>query len=183
MKRLSRRLALSSTALAALVLSACVPVEPVEYVEVDRYLGTWYELASYPAIFQRQCYGGTTATYAAIPDSPGELSVLNQCRVGSLDGEIDSAEARARIVDGETNAKLKVYFGFFPGDYWIIDLDPAAGDEPYRWAVVSEPTRNFLWILSRTPSLDDETLDGILDRLEDQNYKLDKLRWTPQITD
>ena len=117
---------------------------------------------------------------APCPTRPGEISVLNECRVGSLDGELDSVEGYARIVDDESNAKLKVYFSFFPGNYWIIDLDPTEGSAPYEWAVVGEGTRSFLWILSRTPQLDDETLDGILDRLEDQGYDLDRIRWTPQ---
>lgn len=166
--------------LAALLTTACEPPETVDYVDVERYLGTWYEIASYPAFFQRDCFGGTTATYEASPDRDDEILVRNECRVGSLDGETQVATARARIADQDTNAKLKVYFSWFPGDYWIIDLDPAPGDQPYEWAVVSEGTRSFLWILSRTPTIDDDTLAGILDRLEDQGFDLDRLRWTPQ---
>ena len=176
-----RKLGLSLTALvAAVALSACEPPETVDYVEIDRYLGTWYEIASYPAFFQRQCIGDTTAHYEPHPTRPGQISVTNRCRTGPGDNDWDEARGRARIVDRETNAKLKVYFSIFPGNYWVIDLDDAPGDEPYRYAVVGESSRKYLWILSRTPTLDDETLDRILDGLVDQGYDTDKLRWTPQ---
>jgi apolipoprotein D and lipocalin family protein len=151
------------------------PLEAVPEVDLERYLGTWYEIASYPQRFQEGCTG-TTATYTL--QSDGEIGVLNKCRKGSLDGPEDVAEGRARVVDRETNAKLEVsFFGPFWGDYWIIDLDP-----DYQYAVVGHPSRDYLWILSRTPTLDEATYAGILSRLEKMRYPLEPLRKTLQPT-
>ena len=151
------------------------PLEAVPQVEIERYLGTWYEIASYPQRFQEGCTG-TTATYTLRDD--GEIDVLNKCREGGLDGPEDMAEGRARVVDRESNAKLEVSF-FWPfwGDYWIIDLGP-----DYQYAVVGHPGRDYLWILSRTPALDDEVYDGILTRLEEKGYPLEPLQRTQQPT-
>ena len=149
------------------------PLETVPQVELERYLGTWYEIASYPQRFQEGCTG-TTATYTL--RSNGEIDVLNKCRKGDLDGPEDVAEGRARVVDRETNAKLEVsFFGPFWGDYWIIDLGPN-----YEYAVVGHPSRDYLWILSRTPTLEHNNYDGILSRLEDKGYPLEPLQKTQQ---
>lgn len=150
------------------------PLETVQKVEVPRYLGTWYEIASFPQSFQEGCHA-TSATYSLRDD--GELDVLNQCRKGSLDGELDTAEGRARIVDRDTNAKLEVsFFRPFWGDYWIIDLDPE-----YRWAVVGHPSRDYLWILARERRLDPAVYSGILARLREvHRYPLERLAETPQ---
>ena len=149
------------------------PLEAVPEVNLERYLGTWYEIASYPQRFQEGCTG-TTATYTLRSD--GEIDVLNKCRKGSLDGPEDVAEGRARVVDSESNAKLEVsFFRPFWGDYWIIDLGP-----DYEYAVVGHPSRDYLWILSRTPALDAEIYDGILGRLEEMGYSLERLGKTKQ---
>ena len=149
------------------------PLEAVQQVDLERYLGTWYEIASYPQRFQKGCTG-TTATYTLRDD--GEIDVLNKCRKESLDGPEDVAEGRARVVDRESNAKLEVsFFGPFWGDYWIIDLG-----SDYEYAVVGHPSRDYLWILSRTPTLDDDTYDGILSRLEEMGYPLEPLEKTLQ---
>lgn len=149
------------------------PLRTVDYVDLERYLGTWYEIARFPVSFQEGCVG-VTATYTLRED--GRIDVLNQCREETLDGEPDSAEGLARVVDETTNAKLEVtFFLFFWGDYWIIDLD-----EDYAWAVVGHPDRDYLWILSRTPELDEEIYAGILDRLRDQGYETERLVPTPQ---
>lgn len=150
-------------------------LDAVPDVELERYLGTWYEIASYPQRFQEGCTS-TTATYTLRSD--GEINVLNKCRKGGLDGPEDVAEGRARVVDRTTNAKLEVsFFGPFWGDYWIIDLGP-----DYEYAVVGHPSRDYLWILSRTPTLDETTYDGILSRLEQKGYPLEPLRKTQQPT-
>jgi apolipoprotein D and lipocalin family protein len=157
----------------AIAAYAQAPLQTVERVDLDRYLGQWFEIASYPAWFARNCTG-VTAEYSRRDD--GGITVVNRCFKGSLDGKLKQAKGRARVADTETNAKLKVsFFGPFWGNYWIIDLDP-----DYRWAVVGEPKRKYLWILSRTPTLDQETLDGILERLSDASYDTGKLQWTPQ---
>jgi apolipoprotein D and lipocalin family protein len=151
------------------------PLETVPQVDLARYVGTWYEIASYPQRFQEGCTG-TTATYTLRSD--GEIDVLNKCRKGDLDGPEDVAEGRARVVDRETRAKLEVsFFSLFWGDYWIIDLGPE-----YEYAVVGHPSRDYLWILSRTPTLDDNAYDSILSRLEEKGYPLEPLRKTQQAT-
>lgn len=157
----------------AVAANAQVSLETVEAVDLDRYLGKWYEIASYPAWFAKNCTG-VTAEYSMKEN--GNIEVLNRCGKGSLDGKLKEAKGRAKVVDLESNSKLKVsFFGPFWGDYWIIDLDP-----DYRWAVVGEPKRKYLWILSRTPTLDKSTLDAILSRLPAAGYDVDQLQWTQQ---
>jgi apolipoprotein D and lipocalin family protein len=151
------------------------PLETVATVELDRYLGRWYEIASYPAWFQRGCTA-TTAEYSRRPD--GAIRVVNSCRKGSLDGRVKVAEGKATVADPTSNARLKVsFFWPFAGDYWIIDLDPE-----YRWAVVGEPRRNYLWILSRTPAMDEATYQAIVSRLPDRGYDPGRLHRTLQAT-
>jgi apolipoprotein D and lipocalin family protein len=148
-------------------------VQTVPRVELPRYLGTWYELASFPQSFQRGCTA-TTATYSLLED--GDIQVLNRCRLNSLDGEEKVATGRARVVDRQTNAKLEVsFFRPFWGDYWIIQLEP-----DYQYAVVGHPGRDYLWILSRTPIVDDATYEGILAKLKADGYPLDRLVRTLQ---
>jgi apolipoprotein D and lipocalin family protein len=157
----------------AMAAGADAPLSVVQEVDLDRYLGKWFEIASYPAWFAKNCTG-VTAEYSRRED--GGIRVVNRCRKGSLDGKLKEANGRARVVDPLTNAKLKVsFFGPFWGDYWIVDID-----SEYRWAVVGEPKRKYLWILSRTPTLEQDTLDGILSRLSGMGYDTDRLQWTPQ---
>ena len=144
------------------------PLETVSNVEVDRYAGKWYEIAHYPTFFQADC-ASSTAEYTA--NSDGTIGVFNTCL--DADGNVNSTiQGTARVVDSTTNAKLKVSFPFipFPGDYWIIQLA-----ENYEYAVVGEPTRSTLFILSRTPTLDSDTLDRILSGLVDQGYDPSRL--------
>jgi apolipoprotein D and lipocalin family protein len=148
----------------------------VPRVELQRYLGTWYDIASFPQRFQRGC-NGATATYTLRSD--GEIDVLNRCRKGSLDGKEESALGRARVVDKSTNAKLKVsFFRPFWGDYWILDLGPN-----YEYAVVGHPSRDYLWILGRKPTMDNAVYEGILGRLRAQGYEVSRLDRTPQRSD
>ena len=149
------------------------PPTTVPHVDLNRYLGTWYEIAAFPQSFQKGCTG-TTATYSLRAD--GQIDVLNRCRKGSLDGDESSAKGRARVVDRTTNAKLEVsFFRPFWGDYWIIDL----GAE-YEYAVVGHPSRDYLWILSRAPTLGAAAYDGIIARLRAQGYEVERLRRTLQ---
>ncbi len=174
----------SKMTLASWVLPACIggctsvthpPLEVVEFVDLARYTGKWYEIARYPAPFQEGCVA-TTAEYTLRPD--GKIQVVNRCRAGCFDGRERRAEGVARVVGDKTNAKLKVsFFWPFEGDYWIIDLD-----DDYQWAVVGEPCRRFLWVLSRTPTLDGPTYEAILSRLPDKGYdpaRLEKTRQPP----
>lgn len=138
-------------------------LETVPSVDLERYLGTWYEIANYPQRFQEGCTA-TTADYSLGDD--GDIVVENRCRLDGLDGPEDVAIGRARVVDTETNAKLEVsFFGPFWGDYWVIDLG-----QDYEYAVVGHPGREYLWILSRTPTMDDAVYEGILERLTEQSY-------------
>ena len=150
------------------------PLQTVAHVELSRYLGTWYEIASFPQSFQRGCTF-TTATYTLRDD--GDIDVLNFCRKGSIDGEEKSALGRARVVERSTNAKLEVsFFRPFWGDYWIIDLA-----DDYTHAVVGHPGRDYLWILSRTPTMPEATYQGILTRLVAQGYETPRLVRTLQV--
>ena len=152
-------------------------LKTVAQVDVKRYLGKWYEIASIPASFQKACVGGTTATYTLRPDNTVE--VLNQCY--DREGRLKSAKGRAWVIDPATNAKLKVSFipflrlSFLAGDYWIIDLGP-----DYEYAVVGHPSREYGWILSRTPELPPATLEGINQRLKAQGYDPADFKMTDQ---
>ena len=149
------------------------PLRTVDYVDLGRYAGTWYEIAAFPQRFEAGCTG-TTATYTARPD--GRIEVVNRCFKGSLRGKEKSAKGIARVVDSTTNAKLKVsFFRPFWGDYWIIDLGPN-----YEYAVVGHPGREYLWILSRSSSMDRPTYDTIVARLNEQHYETGRLVRTVQ---
>jgi apolipoprotein D and lipocalin family protein len=143
------------------------PLITVKEVDLNKYIGLWYEAAKIPNSFQDQCAYGTTAEYRINED--GDIIVKNSCY--DEEGKLDIAEGLAKIVDKNTNAKLEVSFvsflGIRPfwGDYWIIGLD-----ENYQWAVVGTPSRKYGWILSRTPSLPDSTINKILELLKSQNY-------------
>ncbi len=148
-------------------------VQTVPKVDLAKYAGTWYEIAAFPILAERGCTG-VTATYTVRED--GEIDVLNRCRQYSLDGPEDSVKGRARVVDKVTNARLEVsFFRPFWGDYWVIDLAP-----DYSYAVVGHPSRDYLWILARTPQLPEDTYSGIVKRLQDQKYPLDRLVRTVQ---
>lgn len=138
-------------------------------VDLDRYLGTWYEIASFPMRAQEDCTG-TTATYSLRED--GDIEVYNRCTMGGLDGEVNDITGKAWVVDTETNARLKVQFFWpFAADYWILDVD-----EDYQWALVGNPSRDYLWILSRTPQMEPEVYNQLLDDLEEvYGYDLARL--------
>lgn len=137
----------------------------VTSVNLDRYTGRWYEIAKYPNKFQKQCVANTAATYTKRPN--GKLEVVNECL--KSDGTTNSATGEAKIVKGSSNAKLKVRFApgflsFLPavwGDYWVIDLG-----RNYEYAVVGDPKREYLWILSRKPEMDDALYQQLLRRVE-----------------
>jgi apolipoprotein D and lipocalin family protein len=142
--------------------------EVVPSVDLNRYAGTWYEVARLPNRFQRKCVSDVTATYT-LRDN-GKIEVVNRCR--EADGSINDAKGTARPASkDEPNSKLKVtFFWPFSGDYWILGLDPT-----YRWALVGEPDRRNLWVLSREPRMDEDQLQEILDRAKAQGYDLSGL--------
>lgn len=162
------------------MLAGCAPSPPglpplrtVAHVDLQRYVGTWYEIASYPHRFQKGCVA-SRADYELQAD--GRIKVVNQCREERLDGPVKSVTGTARVTDTATNARLEVsFFRPFWGEYWIIDLD-----SDYRWAVVGHPSRNYLWILSRTPALDEEVYRQLLAGLPARGYDPARLRRTLQ---
>jgi apolipoprotein D and lipocalin family protein len=157
------------------VASVLDPPVVVAQVDLNRYLGKWYEIAHYPTFFQAGC-ASSIAEYSLNED--GTVGVFNSCLAG--DGSIvDTIQGSARVIDPVTNAKLVVSFPVapFPGPYWIIDLG-----EGYEYAVVGDPTRLSLFILSRTPTLDQDVLDGILSRLVEQGYDPSRLIYDTPVT-
>lgn len=156
------------------------PPQTVTSVDLDRYTGKWYEIATIPMVFQRKCVANTTAEYTKL--ATGEVSVFNSCEKSN--GERQSAVGQAKVTDHQTNAKLKVSFLNLPflgwqywasGDYWIIDLAP-----DYSTAIVGHPTRKYGWILSRTPQLPMASLKNLTKTLTEQGYNPCDFITTPQ---
>ena len=149
------------------------PLETVPYVDLQRYLGTWYEIATIPQRFQKGCVG-VTAEYSLSKN--GDIQVVNTCTKEVLDGEVRRARGKARVVDRTTNATLKVSF-FWPfwGAYWIIGLDA-----DYKWAIVGHPDRTYLWILDRSPQMDHALYGELLALVADKGYDLTKIKKTLQ---
>ncbi|MDP1946167.1 MAG: lipocalin family protein [Nitrospirota bacterium] len=163
-----------------LMLGACTGVNvsgdlpTVASVDLSRYAGTWYELARLPMWFQRHCVD-SKAVYSIRPD--GAVGVHNECVTDA--GGFEQAEGVATVVDPKTNARLTVVFDNWfarlfgssrDGNYWILDLDAE-----YRIAIVGTPDRQFLWILSRTPQLDETTYRGLVERARQLGYPVSDL--------
>ena len=168
------------TLLATTPLMAAPDVRPIASVDLDRYAGRWFEIAKYPNRFQKDCVADTTAEYALRPD--GRVTVTNRCR--QADGSMKEAVGIARWREQPPrDATLKVRFApawlsFVPqvwGDYWILAL-PA----DYRYVVVGEPTRKYLWILSRTPQMTTGDYEEALAAATANGYDTAKLVKTPQ---
>ncbi|MBX3007277.1 MAG: lipocalin family protein [Melioribacteraceae bacterium] len=147
------------------------PLDVVDKVDVNRYLGKWYEIARLPFKQQTGCEC-TSAEYQLIDSTT--LKVINKCL---KEGEIDDAEGKAFVVEGSNNAKLRVQFFWpFRGDYWVIDLD----EENYQYAVVGTPSRKYLWILSRIPKMDDKLFQKLIDNASSKGFDMTKLEVTKQ---
>lgn len=153
-------------------------VESVPFVDLNRYAGKWFEIAAIPQSFQKQCTSNVTAEYVSLPD--GKIKVINSCL--TKEGELSVAEGRAKIVDFQTQSKLKVTFVkiidwifAFGGDYWVIDLEPN-----YRYAVVGHPTKKYGWILARESVLEKADLQKIAFNLKSQGYDLCQFNTTIQ---
>lgn len=145
--------------------------QPVKTVQLNRYLGEWFELARYENSFEKNCEG-VTAQYSQRND--GMIRVINTCRKGSPDGTEKSVEGRAKIVPDSGNAKLKVsFFGPFYGDYWVLDH---AND--YSWSIVGEPSGRYLWILTRTAKPSERTRKMLVNKVKSLGYDVGRLRWT-----
>ncbi|MBT7994119.1 MAG: lipocalin family protein [Bacteroidetes bacterium] len=157
-----------------LILSGCanqkemINKETVKTLELDKYLGTWYEIARFPHSFEKGLVG-VTATYSLRED--GKIKVVNKGFKNSLEGEESIAIGKAKIPDPAFPARLKVsFFWIFYADYLVLDLD-----ENYEWALIGSKSPNYLWILSRTPQLDEKLYQELLKKLEDRGYNLDQL--------
>lgn len=154
-------------------------LQPIASLDVSRYMGTWYEVAKYPNRFQSQCVRNTSAQYQLQKD--GSLQVINRCT--TADGKSTEAIGAARQVGPAESPKLQVRFApawlsFLPqvwGDYWVIDLDAQ-----YQLVAVSEPKREFLWVLSRTPKVDAASYDALLKRLQQRGFDLKRIEISPQ---
>ena len=155
------------------------PLQTIQSLDVPRYMGTWYEIAKYPNRFQKQCVRNTSAEYSLQND--GKVKVLNRCQLAS--GEMNQAEGQARQVGDKNSPKLEVRFApawlsWLPmvwGNYWVIDLDAE-----YQLVAVSEPNREFLWVLARTQQVDKAKYDALLQRLKAKGFDLDRLELSPQ---
>lgn len=155
------------------------PVRPVAHVDLARYAGRWHEVARFPNRFQAKCVGETTADYDLLAD--GDIRVVNACR--KADGTMARVEGRARPASrGGRTSTLKVRFApaflsFLPfvwGDYWVLDLT-----DDYRAALVGSPDRKYLWILARTPTLDEPTYQRMVAAATAQGFDVARLVKSP----
>lgn len=150
-------------------------LEVVGVVDLSRYAGRWYEIARLPNRFEKKCADSVSATYRLRSD--GKVDVVNRCR--KANGEYTTAKGKAKVVDKKTNAKLKVtFFWPFYGDYWILDLGPN-----YDYAVVGAPNRDYLWILSRTPQLDEQLYQSLLAKMATRGFETERMIRTSHPTD
>lgn len=157
------------------------PLEAITSLDVARYMGTWYEVAKYPNWFQKRCIANTSATYAT--QQNGMLQVVNRCQ--KEDGSMSEALGAAKQVGDAYSPKLEVRFApawlsFLPfvwGNYWVIDLDPQ-----YQLAAVSEPSRKYLWILSRSKTVEPKAYEALLQRLKQKGFNLDAIEISKQTT-
>jgi apolipoprotein D and lipocalin family protein len=154
------------------------PLQVVPDVDLARYAGLWHEIARLPNRFQKRCTGEVTAHYTLRPD--GRVTVVNRCRVEG--GAFTEAKGIARRAGKDKpNSMLKVRFApailsFLPqvwGDYHILALS-----KDYRYAVVGAPSREYLWILSRSPDLDENTYQTLVAEARRQGFDTDLLQRT-----
>ncbi len=167
---------------ASIVLSAqsSAPITAVNNLDLKRYLGTWYEIARLPNSFQTKCSCDVRAEYRLRDD--GDIDIINRCR--KANGEWHEAVGKAkRAGENEPLSKLKVRFApaivsWIPwvwGDYWVIILAP-----DYSYAVVGEPSRQYLWILSRSPQLAPGVYQNISQKLSGMGYDVRLIQMTKQ---
>lgn len=163
-----------------LLATPCLQAQALQTIhglDVPRYMGVWYEIAKFPNWFQRKCVGDTSAQYSVL--APGRLRVLNRCRLA--DGQFDQAVGEALQTGGDTSPRLQVRFApawlsWLPliwGDYWVIDLE-----DDYQMVAVSEPRREYLWVLARSPEVDPQRYARLMERLRAQGLDTDRLEKT-----
>ena len=148
----------------------------VKELDIERYLGTWYEIARYDHRFERGLVG-VTACYSYRED--GKLKVVNSGYKKTLKGERSEAIGKANIPDPNFPSKLKVsFFWFFYGDYFVLELD-----KNYQWAVIGSSSDNYLWILARTPQIETSLYNELLEKIANRGYDVNKLIRVEQKTD
>ena len=148
-------------------------LQTVPYVDLKKYAGKWYEIASIPQRFQKGCTS-TTATYTLTDKD--YVVVENSCNKDSVDGKESSVKGKAFVEANSGNAKLKVQFFWpFKGKYWIIDLA-----DDYSYAVVGHPNRKYLWILSRAAKMDEKIYQQIIARIKEKGFDISKIKLTTQ---
>lgn len=151
------------------------PLDVASKVDLQQFQGKWYEISRLPRTTQTDCYA-TMAFYSA--GSGGDLQLVHQCNVGSLDGPLDTVTMSASVPDPSVPAKLAVNISGFSGDYWILDVGPN-----YEYALVGHPSRLYLWLLSRTPVLDAATTQALVTKAQALHFDTSQLVSTPQATE
>jgi apolipoprotein D and lipocalin family protein len=168
-------LVLASLLPATAMAAPPTPLPTVMQVDLGRYAGDWYEVAKLPNRFQAMCAADTLARYRLEGD---KVRVENRCR--NKNGDLETAQGTAKVVDGSGNAKLRVsFFWPFYGDYWVLAFDDTAPD--YRWVLVGEPERRYAWVLSRSAKLDATTLDHVLAKAATLGFDRTAFQVTPQL--
>ena len=165
-------LAIAALALGSPGCGAEPPLDVAQNVDLSRFQGKWYEVAKLPRVTQTDCFG-TTAFYTRTSD--GSLQLVNQCNVGDTLGPLKTVTMNATVPDTSVPAKLALQVGGYSGSYWILEVG-----SDYEYAVVGHPSRLYLWILSRTPTLDADTVQGIVLRAKSNQFDTSQLDYTPQ---
>jgi len=148
-------------------------MQTVKNVDLERYMGTWYEIGRFPHSFEKDLVG-VTATYKLKKN--GKVEVLNQGYKNSLDGKLKRAKGFAKVPNPNEPGRLKVYFFWpFGGDYLILDLD-----EEYRWALIGSYSLNYLWILSRTPQMPEEEYNRLVEKARSLGYNVSRIERVEQ---
>ena len=170
---------LSAIVWSSLAQATSKPLATVPTVKVDQYLGVWYEVARKPMYFQRHCARDISARYTL--NENGNITVDNRCV--KADGQQIQSVGEAFIQNPPSNSKLKVSFlpewlRWLPvarGNYWILKLD-----DNYQTVLVGEPSRKYLWVLSREPKPDATVVEAYLKYAESLGYKLNDVIRAPQ---
>ncbi|MFD2246381.1 lipocalin family protein [Pontibacter ruber] len=167
-----------SLLLGTLLVSSCsrsyAPLETVPEVDLKRYQGKWYEIASLPQRFSKGCH--CTSTEYTLNATEGYVEVYNACYKGGPNGKLSAVKGKAFPVEGSNNSKLKVQFFWpFRGDYWILELDPE-----YRYVMVGSPDRESLWFLSRTPRIEKAIYDLLVQQARSKGFPVEQLELMDQ---
>lgn len=140
----------------------------VKELDIEQYLGTWYEIARFDHSFEKGLVG-VTAKYSMRED--GKIKVINSGYKGNLEGEFSKAVGKAKVPNSEIPSKLKVsFFWIFYAYYFVLELD-----ENYQWAVIGSSSNKYLWILNRSPQMKDDLYNKLQGKLTERGYDVSKL--------